>query len=222
MTPKVNEMAQARRLRACYQFARRNTEMLLRDRSYRVPACLDLDRVPGPEATRDSVWQKLERSCRRRQIPPVPYIHWRLSIDQVRLSRPPEPNQLLDPRRLEAYRASQPRERRKLAVRLLVQDNTARRHFIYYRAGGLMSPEDAWACVLADRMLELTPLFRFTWARIVGTPRLDTLARLFEAEAMVQYYCQQGLYDAVWGKLLPADLASRAPVIYDQILEHQR
>jgi hypothetical protein len=221
MSANANERAEARKLRACYQLARNNTEVALRGKNYRVPACWGLDRGRGPEATRESVWHRLERYCRCRQIPPISYIHWCLSVDQVLLSRPPEPNQLLDPRRMEAYRASQPRERRKFAIRLLIQDNVAQRHFRYHRAGGTMSPEDAWALVLADRLLELTPLFRFTWARIVGTPRLDTLARLFEVEAMVQYYSQQDLYDAVWEKLLPAGLASRAAEIYDKILDQQ-
>src|SRR5262245_58197193 len=85
----------ADRLRRCYQFERNRLHQLQRrDKAYRVPACW---RAGGPEGPRESVWHRLARLCRKRDIDPIRYVQWCLSLDTVLLGWPPEPNQLQSP-----------------------------------------------------------------------------------------------------------------------------
>src|SRR4051812_10125282 len=98
--------ALADKLRRCYQFERNHLKRRYKEPDdYRVPA---LWGTGGREARKkDSLWHKLAKFCGNRKIDPIHYIQWCLGVGLGPYVPPPEPNQLLEVRRMEAYSADQ-------------------------------------------------------------------------------------------------------------------
>src|SRR4051794_30678591 len=97
----------ADRLRKCYQFERNQlNRQFSRPGDYRVP---QLWRGGGREKEGKSVFRQLALFCRNQGIDPVSYVQWCLHPAHVQLGHPPEPNQLLATRKMDAYRDSQPK-----------------------------------------------------------------------------------------------------------------
>lgn len=211
---KQNDLAD--KVRRCYQFER-NQYLCQCERpaNYRVPACWDAD---STESREGSVWHKLAHFCRRRGVDPLRYVQWCLSMGQLLLGPPPEPNQLLSPRRMDAYEISRPKRREEIRVLLRVEKAAAKRHFAYLKATG-RSPEDAWAATLLDDSLGLSPLFRRAIALARGGKRFRKIAREFEAGALLQYQYDATDYDDCWGSnFVPPGFAERAAGFYDWLL----
>lgn len=139
-------------------------------------------------------------------------------MDALQLERPPEPNQLLSARRVEAYLADRDRARAYRRLRLRLEVGRARTQACLLRTSYGLSDEDAWASVLLDPMMELSPLFRYCVARLLGGDRLVRVAAKLEAQAALQYERDPAGYDGCLGGAIPRDFASRSRAVYDGLL----
>jgi hypothetical protein len=84
-----------------------------------------------------------------------------------------------------------------------------------------MSREKAWAWNLGQTSLEMSALFRYKMARVLGE-RFLKIAERFEKAAFLQYQRNSRAYDQVWGKQgLPDDFAERANAYYEELLALQ-
>lgn len=210
----------ADKLRKCYQVERNQlNRALLRDPGYRVPKDR---RASGPEGKRDSVWKKLARFCQKRKIDPLRYVQWCLSVNQVLLGRPPEPNQLLAPSKMDEFVKSWPKQVQRDQERLKREMDIASCSHSAYKTAGV-KPEDAWAVVLLDTGLEISPLVRFWLARTIGGERFDKIADRFEVNALLQYHRNPIAYDACrpLRRRLPEDFADKAEWLYDRLLDKE-
>lgn len=212
----------ARRLRNCYQFERNCYALRAANRStrYRVPRCWDVTPTKRAEGRRVSIWHKLARLCQAREMDPVHYIQWSLSEHPFIMRFPPEPNQLLDPARMDAYKANVPKKGQEIRVKLLIQRREAEAQVSYYRSGG-ETTKVAWSMTLLNKGLSLSPLFCYCIARVIDNKMFRRIAAHFEERALYQYQLHASLYDEYWKPLIPKGFAEVAAEFYDRLLDQE-
>lgn len=211
----LNQLAD--RLRKCYQLERnRLTVNQKGEAGYRTPTT---KRSGGPEGRGSSVWVKLARFCAKQKIDPIRYIQWSLSIDRVLLGQPPEPNQLLSPTTMNEYRRDQDKQRLHNSRRFNHEMDVARIHFGSYRRS--FKPERAWAIVLVEPFLEISPLMRYCLATIFGGERFHKIADIWEARALSQYHRNPDAYACWPAGMIPVGFAKKAERQYDRLLEEE-
>lgn len=177
------------RLQLVYQFERgRHDHVVGTWRGYTLPAYW----AASP------VWDKLLRYCRHRRINPDRYIQWATSIPQARLGPAPEPNQLLEAMRMDAYADDLARVRDRLRVDLVVEKNQLQCALGAERGIGA-SEVDVRARALTSGQFGLSPLIRYSLAMNIDSPRFERIADIFEQPALLQYGRAPDDYDAVWG-----------------------
>jgi hypothetical protein len=150
------------------------------------------------------VWVRLVRFCASRSIDPLAYLAWR--FEEGLPGRPPTPQELLNARAADAYRAALQEDGREIEVAYRVQQQAARTAILLaQRLGGRTGP-DAWAAVLLDEGLPLSALYRYALALSIGGARFERIAALYAAAAASQYRRHRAHYDAVWGPWIPRPL----------------
>jgi hypothetical protein len=205
-------------LRKCYQFERNQlARRLCRPDGYRVPK---IWQSGSREKKGKSLFHKLALFCQRRKIDPIHYIQWCLHLNQVLLGGPPEPNQLLNPKKMTAYLESQHKLQQACLISLKLETDSAGCEWNFKSNGS--SPADAWAIVLLNERLELSPLLRYVYAFSFMNKRFDKIAHRYEAAAMLQYQANSEIYERCKiMKLLPPDFAERAAHYYEQLLDKE-
>jgi len=212
----TDEWKRARYLRNCYCFERARVERKMRhSATYMIPECWNLGDPRMPETKTTSVWHKLVRYCNNQQIDPVAYIGWCLRRDMMNPA--PEPNQLLTATRMEAFKEYVQTLPDEVHLAYKLQARKAKVLFSLHSSEA--STETAWARALADR--ELSPLFSYCTARILGGERFLRIAQNREPNAFYQYRLKQAGYDEVWRGFIPRDVPDRARAFYDQLIEQQ-
>lgn len=180
---------------------------------YALPACW---RPCAP------VWRKLAAAAKTQGVDPVRYVRWCLELGQVgRGLDAPEPNRLLERRRMDAYRVASAEVRRGISVQFTVEKATARRHLNVRQSVYEESPEFALMYVLADDSLGLSPLYRYLLALTAGTPKLKILAGRLKRDAKFQFSKDAEENMAVYGAAgrLPAGFADDAARLYARVVD---
>lgn len=194
-----------------YQFERDRLARgpLVNGYGYNLPPCWG----PG-----HGVWKKLRAAADARGVDPVRYVRW--SLDNLQVGYPPrvpEPNRLLETRRLTLYLTELPKvrpavesqyqtekekARREMTLRQLVYEQPAEKAHIGVTAGG------------GD--LGLSPLFCYVLARSIGTPKMVRVAGRLEGDALFQFARDPDENAAVYGAdgHLPDGFAGRAAEFY--------
>jgi hypothetical protein len=210
------EMILAARLARCYVWERRRYESIVAGRSsrYRLPPCYD-GTAGGPEARGPSVWVKLARICKQRDIDGVHYIQWSLDLHRLALGRPPEPNQLLANALLDAYSDGLPKEMRRIPYLNSERCALKAAMAIPKLMGG--TDVEALAYALGNLDISLSALFRYSIARLARYELFDKIAAHFEEDALYEYGRHPAAYDSMWGEVLPPDIATRSAKFYDEL-----
>ena len=210
--------ALADRLRKCYQFERNQLARHFgRPDGYRVPQRC---RPGGREKAGRTAFHQLALFCRKQGIDPVHYVQWCLGGDQVLLGSPPEPNQLLAPQKMADYRESQEKLRPHCLASL--QREMSYASSAWHFQGGVATPEDAWASVLLNEHLEVSPLVRHFLAFSLQSERFRKIARRYAPGAMLQYQHDPEVYtQSTIMAHLPPDFAKRAARYYERLLDQE-
>lgn len=127
-----------------YQFERTRLMKNLRraDYGYVLPGCWR----PG-----HPTWRKLEGAARCRGIDPVRYVRWSLDVPQVGYPPSvPEPNRLLERKRMDLYEADLPTVRREIEGRFKLECRSATTHLTIHEKQYGLEPELAQIAVLSD------------------------------------------------------------------------
>ena len=180
---------------------------------YALPACWR----PG-----HPVWRKLASAANTQGIDTVRYVRWCLELIQVGLGfNCPEPNQLLERRRMDAFQAASAKVRHGISVQFTVEKATARRHLNVRQSVYEESQEFALMYVLADDSLGLSPLYRYLLALTAGTPKLKILAGRLKRDAKFQFSKDAEENMAVYGAAgrLPAGFADDAANLYARVVD---
>lgn len=114
---------------------------------------------------------------------------------------------------------TQDREVEFTRLDLLTQKRIAEGARCMARIGGT-SILDAWANVLSNKGLQLTPLFRYCLARILGGDRFEELVERYETAALLQYQYHAEAYAHTWrGIVLWDDVSARARPTYETVIK---
>jgi hypothetical protein len=203
-------------LALAYQFERNRLTQIFRSTGdgYVLPGCWRPDHP---------TWRKLEGAARSRGIDPVRYIRWSLTVAQVGLPPViPEPNRLLERKRMDLYEDDLPKVRREIELRFVIEMRKAETELVVHEKGFGMEPERAQVAVLADgEHMELSPLCCYMLALAFGTERLLRLAGQLERDALFQFSKNPEENAAVYGARgrLPAGFAARAAQLYARVVE---
>jgi hypothetical protein len=195
-----------------------------RDRLTQILPCFtggySLPKVWRPD--RD-VWNKLAAATTGCGVDPVRYVRWSLKVNQVGYPPVvPEPNRLLERRRLKLYLDELPRVRSAIELEFNIETNTASCHTTVHDKVYERGPDLAHYTVAVEgKNLGLSPLFRYTFARSYGGVDLTEFAELIEPEALFQFSEDPVENAAVYGATghLPHGFARRAATAYARVVD---
>ncbi len=181
------------------------------------PLCVDGDEDAVVVKAKPNEWIKLARRMQQEGLPPEAYIRLQFEllspIDEVA----PEPAQLCGDRYLSRWRQNKDLVSDRIRLDLKRQLATAEASYGARRSVGI-GKFDAWEVVLANKGLELSPLFRYCYATILGGRRFERLAACFEDQAVLQFERNRDDYLRWWYRLLPPGFSDRARDMYPYLL----
>ncbi|QDU20984.1 hypothetical protein [Urbifossiella limnaea] len=195
-----------------------------RDRLTRIiPAAGNGYVLPAVWSPDHSVWRKLRSAAGARGLDPARYVRWCLDAPQVGYPpKVPEPNRLLEARRLDLYEGTLPTVRLEIAGQFRREKETARRNLTVRQQAHGQKPEFAQINVVADGgHLDLSPLFCYVLARDIGTNKLLRIARRLEGDALFQFGRDAEENAAVYGVdgHLPDGFTTRAAEFYASLID---
>ncbi len=180
---------------------------------YALPACWR----PG-----HPVWRKLAVFSRTRRIDPARYVRWSLDVPQVGYPpEVPEPNRLLERRRMELYEADRPKVCGRIKAMLANEKKKALGLLTLRQNLYRDEPADAQLFVVTSGTISLSPLFRFALSRSIGGEKMTRVAGKYEAEALFQFSRHPEEYASAYDidDVLPDGFAEKAAEFYAQIIE---
>jgi hypothetical protein len=180
---------------------------------YRLPSCWG----PG-----HPVWRKLATFTRNRRIDPARYVRWSLDVPQVGYPpEVPEPNRLLERRRMELYEADRPKVCGRIKAMLANEKKKALSLLILRQNLYRDEPAAAQLFVVTTGTISLSPLFRFALSRSIGGEKMTRVAGKYEAEALFQFSRHPEEYASAYDidDVLPDGFAEKAAGFYAQIVE---
>ncbi len=195
-----------------------------RDRLTKILPCFaggySLPKVWRPDR---GVWTKLAAATAGCGVDPVRYVRWSLEVNQVGYPPVvPEPNRLLERRRLGLYQDELPRVHPAIELQFKIETETASRHMTLHEKVYGREPDIARLTVAAEgQSLGLSPLFRYTFARSYGGVELTRFARRIEPEALFQFSEAPVENAVVYGASghLPHGFARRAAPLYAGVVD---
>lgn len=160
---------------------------------------------------RKSEWLKLADWCERHKIDPETYVTVVFTNLRITRKRAPEPNQITKGFYLDLWDDNIPKLSERIRVELVTQTSIAEGRWARIR----LSYEDvtsleAWAEVLCDVNLSLSPLFRYCIAKRIGGKRFNKIARRFEVQAMLGFMRFRAWYEKHWAAILPTGFGDEA------------
>jgi len=168
-----------------------------------------------------NVWQRLANFFLEEEIDAASYITVLFDGLMGKLKkvdkRAPEPPQLLAKEYQEIWHQNKDAVIERIRVSLLIEKNRAEQRFSSLRFGG-RAAKDAWASVLTDSSMELSPLFRYCIASRIGGNRFGRIAAHYESRAVMQFERYRPFYRKQWKALLPKGFAKRSRVLYPQLV----
>jgi hypothetical protein len=222
--PSADEAVCARRAALLYRYVRDRYERYcgrLKDGHYQLPDRYSVDRRPGPEADRrPSVWVRLVRACRGRGIDTNLYVWWSLDMNRLWPGDPPEPAELLQPGRLEAFLADRVRERYGVLLEYSFQLNHLKLDHQKYKDYG-HSDIPAMLLTLATENSQMSPLYRYctAWEYSQGVPEFERVAAATVVRAALLYQSQRPHYDATeWSKIIPPHFPAASARVQDEVI----
>lgn len=166
------------------------------------------------------VWARLARLAGASEIDPVRYVRWCLELVRVYPGAPPEPNQLLGRDAMRAYQDHLPKVRAAIELKFRIEADSANTRFGYQHFVLKDDLQNAQLAALGAGDIRLSPLFRFVFARMIGTPRALEIAEIYEQDALLLFSKNPEHYGAVYGASghLPTDFAEKARWYYDALI----
>lgn len=151
-------------------------------------------------------WPDIVRTILALQADPMVYVKAQFAL--IDSSRVPRPNQLCSPAAAATWEQYRSQVTNQLARQLTANQNALR------AAAEPMVAALGWDhnravryCLNTTSMANLTPLFRYALAAMMG---FQEVTARFRERALLQYVFQQSAYDASWGSFVPLELRQAA------------
>ena len=173
--------------------------------------------LPSPWAPGVPIWKKLSAHCHRADVDPIRYIRWSLEPSQVGLPAEwPEPNRLLEKRRLDAFKEDVQKVRARIKQQYTMEARLAKASIIGHQRSLGVERKVAWLKMVTDRRLLLSPLFRYTACLHCGGSAFEAPIEDLIGSAAVQFSIHPAVNAAVYGRLaaLPPGFSQWSAKIY--------
>lgn len=163
-----------------------------------------------------SVWNAVADWLLARDINPEAYIDMQFSAIGPG-ERIPEPAQLITPKCLKRWETGKRMLEERARISVIVEKQIAEGAYAMWNSN-IKNPKGAWAYVLADTELALSPLFRYCIAFRMKGKVFDDIADLYESRAIFQFQRARVAYKKYWKAILPKGFSKYAREIYPQLL----
>ena len=165
-----------------------------------------------------AVWPKIARFVLKNRLEPDAFVRRQFQLHSG--SFVIKPNQLYNGAALDRYREVAKVSRQEIAASLRSQQNALVRAVRQFQdmaeiEGEIFPLSTIRASVLLDAEAPFTALFRYCMAR---SEKLNDIARVFRAAAVVQYVRDAAIYNEIWGARIPEKFKRYAEREYDKLL----
>lgn len=153
------------------------------------------------EKAKKSEWKTLADWIKGNKFPPKAFLATVFDNHLCTSKRALEPFQIRTDKYANLWYNTKDKMSERIKIALYSQRNTASREYNYKLNS--LNKYNAWATVLLNMSLSLSPLFRYCIAMGIGTDRFQDLACRFEANAIMQFERYRKFYKEHWFNLLP-------------------